>query len=120
MIPLAVVLTDPPVVPDMCQGLVNRVPITPVVSALAAVEVMANGVLVTPVVKSSLGRLRVVPIVSLLDVVISGMKVAVPELLVTNAIAASVFNMEVAVVVVTVNVAFVEAISLHSNSPAMQ
>lgn len=34
--------------PDMCQGLVNRVPITPAVSALAAVEVMANGVLVTP------------------------------------------------------------------------
>lgn len=34
--------------PDMCQGLVNRVPITPVVAALAAVEVMANGVLATP------------------------------------------------------------------------
>lgn len=41
-------------------------------------------------------------------------------LVVSGVIAASVLNVEVAVVVDTVNVAFVGAVSLHSSSPAMQ
>lgn len=115
-----VVVADDPVVPDTCQGLVKRGLTTPVVPALPAVKLVGNGVLIMPVVKASLGRVRVVPIVSLLDVVIPGMNVAVPELIVDNGIAVVVLNMEVAVVVETVTVAFSEPVSMHSNSPAMQ
>lgn len=111
------VLADAPVDPGKLPGLVKMEPPAPVVPSLPAMEVMGTGVVVTPVVKGSLRKLRVVPRISLLDVILV---LEAAELRVTSVIAVSVLNTEVAIVVETVNVAFVGAVSLHSNSPAMQ
>lgn len=109
-----------PVVPATPAAPVTVGLTTPVVPAFPDVEMMGTEVSVMPVVKGSVRRPRVVPVVSLLDVVIAGMDAAMPGLLVTSVIAAPVLNMAVAVVVETANVELVGAVSLHSNCPAIQ